>query len=314
MLSGHLSISNLMLDPPITTRKLWSDTVNSKFLPLEFHIRQQEGFSAQIDMLDRTWQLAIVRTQAHRVCRTRHLAERADQGFFKVFWLLDGHCEIEQGNNRALLNPGEWALYDTTRPYAIEFGHDTQFLVFLLPYTSCSGWQAISDRICGCSLPIDASSHGALFALISMFDAPVRQPTASIAPVIDAAGRMLSASVLAWMERNEPSAGRIRLPEAQRYVLDHIGDASLTPERLASALNVSRRTLYAGFHSHGLTPASFILETRLDRCRAALIDPAHHNHTITQIALDHGFCDGAHFSRLFKARYGVTPRQWRESK
>ena len=264
MLSGHLSISNLMLDPPITTRKLWSDTVNSKFLPLEFHIRQQEGFSAQIDMLDRTWQLAIVRTQAHRVSRTRHLAERADQGFFKVFWLLDGHCEIEQGNNRALLNPGEWALYDTTRPYAIEFGHDTQFLVFLLPYASCTG--------------------------------------------------LLSASVLAWIDRNDPSGRRIRLPDAQRYVLDHIGDASLTPERLASALNVSRRTLYAGFHTHGLTPASFILETRLERCRTTLADPAHHNHTITQIALDHGFCDGAHFSRLFKARYGMTPRQWRESK
>jgi AraC-like DNA-binding protein len=307
------SIDGLMLAPPITARKEWADTVNSKFLPLEFLIRQQDGFSAQIDMLDRTWQLAIVRTQAHRVARTRHLAERAERGFFKVFWLLHGSCEIEQGSNRASLRPGDWALYDTTRPYAIEFSNDTQFLVFLLPHESCTGWGAVSDRICGRALPIDPSSHGALFALLSMFDAPVRLPTASIAPVIDAAGRMLSASVLAWIDLHRDANVRVRLPLAQRYVLDHIGDDDLTPERLANALNVSRRTLYQGFHDLGLTPASFILETRLERCSAALLDPGQRHQTITRIALDHGFCDGAHFSRLFKARYGMTPRQWREN-
>lgn len=299
---------------PIRSARAWADTVNERFLPLEHSARRTEDFVAHIDLLDHAATgLAMVRTQAHRVTRTRTLADRSDEAYFKTFWLLQGRCGIEQGSNRSMLEPGGWTVYDTTRPYSIELGDDSQFLVLLLPHQSCREWQGVSERICGLPLANDACSRGALFALMSMFGPGVASESQGAKAVVDAAGRMLSAAILAQTPaHNTDSRLERRLADARRYVLDHLGDACLTPDRLAAALHMSRRALYTLFNALGVTPGSFILETRLECCRTALADPARRHQTITEIALDSGFCDSAHFSRLFKSRFGLPPREWRE--
>lgn len=313
MESPHFALGAQPLSPPIRSPQTWADTVNSRFLPLE-HTPLHAGFEAQIDVLDHiATGLAMVRTQAHRVTRTRHLAERSEQGFFKTFWLLQGKCEIEVDGRRAALAPGHWTVYDTTRPYSIDLGDDSRFLVLLLPHGACQDWQPFSEHLCGFPLAGDACSRGALFALLSLFGTAAGTPAPQAKAVVDAAGRMLSASILQQACVRE-RGGRLerRLDEARRYVVEHLSDARLTPDRLAAALNISRRALYLLFKSIGLTPGGFIIESRLECCRTALADPIRRHRTITDIALENGFCDSAHFSRLFKARFGLTPRQWRD--
>lgn len=310
----HFALGAQPLSPPIRSTKTWADTVNSRFLPLEHTALRSDGFVAQIDVLEQVPSgLAMVRSQAHRVARTRSLAERSEQGYFKTFWLLRGRCAIEQGSQRSTLEPGSWTVYDTTRPYQIEIGDDSQFLVLLLPHAACQEWQPYSEQLCGYPLAADACSRGALFALMSLFGQPADTPSPEARAVVDAAGRLLSASILQQGCVRE-RGGRLerRLEEARRYVVAHLSDARLTPDRLAAALNISRRALYLLFKSIGLTPGGFILEARLECCRSALADPIRRHRTITDIALESGFCDSAHFSRLFKARFGLTPRQWRE--
>ena len=304
--------------PLFTSHRAWADAVNSRFLPLELAPRRREGFAAHIRILDHgDTQLAMVGTQAHSVRRTRALAERSEHGHFKMFWLLDGGCEVEQGDNRSLLRPGDWTIYDTARPYAMELGDDTRFLVLLLPHAACDTWGLewgmIAEQLCGRALRMDTCARGALFALMSLFETADEGLRTGAPPVIQAAGGMLAASLLNQARSdNLDSRSSRRLAEARQYVLAHLGDARLTPECLAQALGVSRRALYLLFSDAGTTPASFILSTRLERCRDALASPANRHRTITEIALDHGFCDSAHFSRLFKARFATTPGQWRE--
>lgn len=312
--SPQLALGTQLSSLPIRSARVWADTVNARFLPLEHSPRRTDGFAAYIDIPDHAAAgLAMVRTQAHRVTRTRTLAERSDEAYFKTFWLLKGRCEIEQGANRSMLEPGGWTVYDTTRPYSIELDDASQFLVLLLPHQSCREWHGVSERICGLPLATDACSRGALFALMSMFGPGGAGGPQGAKAVVDAAGRMLSAAILAQTPVHDAD-GRVerRLAEARRYVLDHLGDARLTPGRLAAALHMSRRALYSLFNALGVTPGSFILETRLECCRTALADPARRHQTITEIALDSGFCDSAHFSRLFKNRFGQPPREWRE--
>jgi AraC-like DNA-binding protein len=52
-----------------------------------------------------------------------------------------------------------------------------------------------------------------------------------------------------------------------------------------------------------LTVAALIRQRRLERCHA---DLAGTDHTVAAVAARWGFADPAHFSRLFKARYGYT--------
>ena len=56
--------------------------------------------------------------------------------------------------------------------------------------------------------------------------------------------------------------------------------------------------------------AGFLRDLRLEACREALADPAE-TRTLAETAYRAGFSDQAQFSRLFKARYGATPKEYR---
>lgn len=74
---------------------------------------------------------------------------------------------------------------------------------------------------------------------------------------------------------------------------------------IAIRLQLSVRQLERLFRSIvGLRPALFYRSLRLRHARW-LLD--HTSRTVTDIALDTGFADGAHFSRQFKAMAGVSP-------
>ena len=104
--------------------------------------------------------------------------------------------------------------------------------------------------------------------------------------------------------------GRFEL--AHNYIRSHLEDPELTPETLASALNVSRRTLYACFAKYGHSPFALIQQLRLEECRRVLADATVLDRTITRIAFDQGFNDISHFSRVFKQTYGSSPRNYRK--
>jgi AraC-like DNA-binding protein len=84
------------------------------------------------------------------------------------------------------------------------------------------------------------------------------------------------------------------------------------PARIAAAHGLSVRHVHRLFHESGDTVAAAIRRGRLDRCRADLEDPSQRARSVTEIALRWGFNDSAHFSRAFKARFGLSPRAARK--
>ncbi|HFF4424690.1 TPA: helix-turn-helix domain-containing protein, partial [Acinetobacter baumannii] len=50
----------------------------------------------------------------------------------------------------------------------------------------------------------------------------------------------------------------------------------------------------------------------LEKVKADLLDKRNKQSSITQIALKWGFWDGAHFSKIFKKTYGISPKEFRE--
>lgn len=98
---------------------------------------------------------------------------------------------------------------------------------------------------------------------------------------------------------------------AERFIEAHLGDPHLDPDAVAAALHVSRRTLYQSFAADGPGVAATIREHRLRRADALLRDPHQRHRPISEIAAEVGLPDGAHFSRLFRATYGLTPREVR---
>ncbi|WP_175538672.1 AraC family transcriptional regulator [Arthrobacter sp. cf158] len=92
---------------------------------------------------------------------------------------------------------------------------------------------------------------------------------------------------------------------------NRLWDDAMDAEALAARLNVSTRTLHRAFRAQGASISMWIRERRLDRCRQDLQDPAFSHLPVSSIAAQWGLRDAAHFSRLFKARFGESPRSFR---
>jgi AraC-like DNA-binding protein len=95
------------------------------------------------------------------------------------------------------------------------------------------------------------------------------------------------------------------LARAKQRTISRIADPDLSPAIVAEASFVSVRQLHRLFAADGTTFGTFLREERLRRCRADLADP--------RLEHEPGSRSPAHFSRLFTARYGITPRAFRRA-
>jgi AraC-like DNA-binding protein len=95
------------------------------------------------------------------------------------------------------------------------------------------------------------------------------------------------------------------------YVGQHLRDPGLSIDRIAQALNCSKRHLHNAFSDEDDTLAHHILRRRLQACMRDLKHASAAHRTITDIAFSWGFNNGAHFSRVFREHTGLSPSDFR---
>ncbi len=92
-----------------------------------------------------------------------------------------------------------------------------------------------------------------------------------------------------------------------------LADPDLTLAKVAQADGVSPRYLQKLFASAQESFSHYLLARRLERCRGDLASPLCGQLSISQICYRWGFNSSAHFSRAFRDRFGVSPRDYRRS-
>ena len=101
-----------------------------------------------------------------------------------------------------------------------------------------------------------------------------------------------------------PGFGRPALRKVLQWIDEHLGDALLV-EDLASVAGLGAAHFTRAFKAAtGETPHQLVMRRRLEEERKALERP---DPDILNVALRFGFADQAHFTRLFKRRFGVPP-------
>jgi AraC-like DNA-binding protein len=71
------------------------------------------------------------------------------------------------------------------------------------------------------------------------------------------------------------------------------------------------RYLHKLFETEQATVADWVRRRRLERCRRDLLDPGLSHEAASTIADRWGFTSAAHFSRAFRAEYGLPPGEYR---
>jgi AraC-like DNA-binding protein len=97
------------------------------------------------------------------------------------------------------------------------------------------------------------------------------------------------------------------------HIAAHFQDPELSLEGVARCQGISPRYLQLLMTSSGTSFTERVNELRLQRAFALLIDSHGNARRISDIALEVGFSDISHFNRLFRARFGVSPRDVRNA-
>jgi AraC family transcriptional regulator len=125
----------------------------------------------------------------------------------------------------------------------------------------------------------------------------------------------LTLELLGGMVRHRNESARPGLPPAwlrrvRESLDDRYAERGLRIADLAAVAGVDPAHLARMFRAHyGTTAGAYLRAIRVRRAADALV---HSSAPLAQVALDSGFADQSHFTRVFRAAHGVTPRRWRE--
>ncbi|MGW9435957.1 AraC-like ligand-binding domain-containing protein [Streptomyces sp. NPDC055607] len=297
----------------------WNDAVSRTLVPVTVTPRGDGPFEGRITA-DRLGHLRVstVEADAGRTSRTPALiagSSGASGSPVAVGVQVSGTAVFAQDGRRTELGAGDLVVYDTARPYS--FDHPRRFAlhVFQFPRHALGVSDHDLRQVTGRAVGTGDGFGATLFPfLVDLASSPADGHPPAVANWL--AGHVVDLFATLITERARPEEtdadARSRL---MMRVLDHInrnlGDPDLSPERIAREHRISVRYLHRLFEGEGTTVGRLVKQRRLEECGRELARPGGTAPTVAAVAQRWGFVSPAHFSRAFRAAYGVSPREWR---
>jgi len=253
-------------------------------------------------------QFAHVSANAHVVERTPgHIARGSTDGV-ALYFSLAGDAFFYHQEGVHLQQPGTLLICDTAQPFVRGFTRGLREYVLVVPRevfeSTTEGKTPPKPLVLHFADVPGGDVHAA--ALASLVERSLAEPDeASLAATEESALDLLRTmftgdgahsaaahrrAALAWIERN-------------------LRDPTISVSRVAQAVGVSERHLARAFGETGTGVARTILNLRLELAKRLLAQAP--PRPIGEVAVASGFVSHAHFSRVFRERYELSPAEWR---
>jgi AraC-like DNA-binding protein len=217
---------------------------------------------------------------------------------------------VREGGRELALKAGDVVLWDGMEPTEVEIAEAFYKRTLLFPRDQVV---AVCPRLAELRALPSLDGNGTARLLVRYMNAlalelPQMDPAASAAAAT-AALELLRAAVEPSLPTDRAAARAAMRAEIGRYVRTHLQDPALGPASIAGAYAMSVRALHALFEDVDASVAGLVRSERLRRCLEDL--QRANGGSVTDIAFRWGFCDAAHFSRVFKREFGATPSEVR---
>ena len=220
--------------------------------------------------------------------------------------------KVREGSRELALTAGDVVLWDGTQPTNIEIVESFYKRTLLFPRDRVL---ALCPRLGEVNAFPSLSQSGPARLLVRFMNALVaelpRLDTAGSNAASVAALELLRAAIEPTLPPSRSVTRGAMRAEIRRYVRTHLQDPALSPASIAQAYAMSVRALHALFEDADESVAGLVRNERLVRCLEDLQRP--NAGSVTEIAFRWGFCDAAHFSRVFKREFGATPSDIRRA-
>lgn len=304
-------------DVPVEWRvDYWRHVSGETIAPLDLQIPGQPDFRSQILTGDMgAVRVTEVVAPAAELSRTPKLIRRSDPELYKIDVVARGHVSIDQGARQTRLGPGDFSLLDLSRP-AYWTNTEVRMVTVMFPRALLPLRQDELAELTAVRIPGDRGPGRLISTLVRQLPGHLDDHApADGARLGSSVLDMLTVSLAARLDRQQaaPPAARHRalLTRIHAFVEEQLADPELSPGMIAAAHHISVRYLHRLFEAEDKTVASWIRRRRLERSRLDLLDPALVGRPVSAIGARWGFTSAIHFSRAFRAAYGLPPGEYR---
>jgi AraC family transcriptional regulator, positive regulator of tynA and feaB len=227
----------------------------------------------------------------------------------------EGVATVAQDGRESRVNAGDIFVLDPTRPFHIETGDIRTHSVYL-PRDRMRQLVPNIDDLTALTVR-GYGGPGAMFRAVldELFDMVPHLTDDTADRIADLIPSVLATALTALDRSDTMMQSRLKQFHRERvmqFIHDHLSDPALDVNMIATATSLSARYLYQLFDDESVTLMKSVWNRRLENCRNELGLAALRSRTIGEIAYSWGFSDVAHFSRAFRERYQVSPREFRK--
>lgn len=245
-----------------------------------------------------------------RRCVGRRLGDSKSGPFLAVVYIIDGSAWGYGPRGAHLLRAGDIATWHSSQEVSFQVDDMVHKAVFFFDVESL-GPLALDPVLCDDSIPRPSPLGAPLSGMFGeLWRGLDQMPSDYHAAAMSMARDAISRALRATSQLRERRSGLTLFDRAVAYIEQAFHDPQLSPATVAAALRISIRYLHLLFAQRGHTAAGWIKERRLVHCRQALAN-VDSGLNVTDVALEAGFTDPSHFSRVFRHRFGVAPNQYR---
>jgi AraC-like DNA-binding protein len=208
---------------------------------------------------------------------------------------------------------GEVRILDLTSPYERRHLADSASCAFEIDYTALG----LSTDVVRSAVPHAAASplHALAANHLMMLPRVLDQPGSAralpmLAETTTQLMRALVAAVTLDHSVRSQALAETQLSRVDAYIAQRLRDPALSVAEIAASQFMSLRQLYSLFAQRSSTPSEWIISRRL---AGACEDLSRRPDTqIRVLAMRWGFRSADHFTRRFRAAYGMAPSAWVE--
>lgn len=257
--------------------------------------------------------LSQLQAGIHTVHGDRVAARSFDPDALKLIIQSDGHSVLEQGGTRSAVRNDAPVVYDPTRPYRLVNETPVRLLMLQVPRGRFP--QTILQRLRAPLLPGENGLAPILLALMRSTMAQADGAGAATRASVGSAMIELVRGLIEGAPAPEPDMQRPSLdPLLERikdFIAHNLSRPDLTIALIARRMGCSPRYVFRAFEQQDATPAGYLWGLRLEKAREQLQGRDEKTRSISDIAFSLGFSSTAHFSRAFRQRYDMAPRDCR---
>jgi AraC-like DNA-binding protein len=223
-----------------------------------------------------------------------------------------GQAIVEQDGRRTVMRVGEFALFNGARPVVMVLPEPFRHDVIDIPGALLRESMHNPEHYCSCPVTTDNVLGRMFLGMLEMARStaddigPVEAASVGDALLALLGGAIGSTHAHAPLPKNIEVYHRERIRAVAR---EHLFDPDLSVASIAAAVRLSASYVHRLFSLEPKTLSAWIWEQRLEAAHRAVM--ATDERSITDIAYSVGFKDVAHFSRMFKASFGCSPRALR---